>query len=304
MTIEELWKSLQQSGLSAQQRIDTTHPRDIYADFETPDRIGIVAVCGRRPASPRPMHAVSIERGERSDGRWTLRLTLSQVALHPVFAALCNDIVAHTRKGVSEREMGPVVLARLAHWRALLERSAAGLDTSILRGLLGELFVLKNEILSVLPAGDALATWTGPTGTAQDFLLPGGRRLEIKAAAPNAGTVRIHGLGQLDSGGDSLELLVVRMQDTGVLASGAMTVPGLIDSIRTAVSADPDAEAVLDARLASIGWHEHPAHHELAVHVLGIDRHKVEAGFPRLIGASVPHGVQEVDYTIVLPEPA
>ncbi len=304
MTIEELWASLRQSGLSAQQRIDTTHPRDVYADFEAPDRVGIVAVCGRRPASPRPMQAVSIERGERSDGRWTLRLTLAQVALHPVFAALCNDIVVHTRKGVSERNMGPAVLARLAHWRALLERSAAGLDTSILRGLLGELFVLRDEILPALSAGDALATWTGPAGTTQDFMLPSGHRLEIKTAPPNAGMVRIHGLGQLDPGGDSLELLVVRMQDTSVLAPGAVTVPGLIDSIRSVISADPDAEAAFDVLLATVGWHEHPSHHELAVHVLGIDRHEVKSGFPRLIGTSVPSGVQDVDYTIVLPEPA
>ena len=247
------------------------------------------------------MRAVSIERGERSDGRWTLRLTLDRPALHTVFAALCNDIVAHTRIGVSERDMGSAVLARLAHWRALLERDAAGLDMTILRGLLGELFVLREKILPTFPIAVALATWIGPTGAAQDFLLPDGCRLEVKAAHPSTSTIRIHGLDQLDSGEDRLELLVIRMQDTGVLAPGALTVPGLIDSIRTLVTMDPDVEAAFDVLLASVGWHEHPAHHELAVHVLGIDRYQVEAEFPRLIAASVPHGVQDADYTIVLP---
>ena len=97
---------------------------------------------------------------------------------------------------------------------------------------------------------------------------------------------------------------MIRMQDTSVLAPGAVTVPKLIDGIRTIISADPDAETAFDVRLATIGWHEHPSHHELAVHVLGIDRYEVKAGFPRLIGASVPSGVQDVDYTIILPESA
>jgi hypothetical protein len=243
---------------------------------------------------------VTVESGRRGDGRWTLRLLLDVPALLPVFAALCRDIIEFTRSGVIEDRLAAAVVARVEHWRNLLEKDASGLGENALRGLIGELSVLET-VLDGLPPAAAIAAWIGPLGSPQDFLLPSGHRIEVKAARRDARTIRIHGLRQLDPGDDTMELAIVRMDDTGSGADGAVSAPALIDRIYQRIAADPEAVASFSASLAFIGWRDHPGNAELSVRVVGIERYFVDLDFPRLTASTVPSGIEDADYTIVLP---
>lgn len=233
-TIEQLWQALRVArGETLQRRVDATHPLDLYVDFEAPSRPGLIAVCANRPAAFRPLRVVTVEHGRRADGRWSLRLSLDEPRLLPVFASLCRDIVSFTRANISEAQLAAAVLGRLDHWRTLLERDTAGLGELALRGLIGELLVLEEDVLSGLAPAEAVTAWTGPLGTAQDFRLPSGRRIEVKAVRRDARTVRINGLDQLDPGADTLVLAVVRIDETGPSAAGAITAPMLVDRVRS-----------------------------------------------------------------------
>ena len=301
MTIETIWEDLARVGSASQRRVDAVHPHGLYADFEPPGQVGIVAVCSRRPPPFRPMRAIAIESGERDDGRWSLRLSLLQPALLPVFAALCRDIVTSTAVGVRDEALGAAVLARMQHWRSLLERDAAGLDEEVLRGLIGELTILECRLLPIMSEVETVAAWRGPLGAPQDFVLPTGDTIEVKAADRDATSVRINGAGQLDGESNSVSLAVVRLQRTGVGASGAVTAPLLIARLRDRLIGDADALRAFDASLAALGWHDHSAHDEVAVRVLHIDVYAVTTDFPRLTSAAMPPGVENVVYSIVLP---
>jgi hypothetical protein len=302
LTIEQLWHQLRTSpGGPRQRRVDASHPLDLYADYEPPDRPGLVAVCGTRPANTRPLRALHVEEGARADGRWSLRIVLNEPQLLPVFAALCRDIIAFTRSGIDETGLAAAVIGRIDRWRNLFERDAAGLGESALRGLIGELVVLETEVLPSLSARDAVAAWTGPLGTPQDFLLPSGNRIEVKTIGRDASTISVNGLAQLDAGVDPLVLLVVRAQVTGPSAPGAVTVPLLVSRLRNRLSQDPDALTAFDSALAFGGWYDHPSHGEFALRPLAIEAHDVGPDFPRLTVASVPTGVEDANYTVVLP---
>lgn len=302
MRIEDAWASLAAGGpIASQTRVSADHPHDLYADYEPPGRVGLVAVCASRPPGLRPLRTMSVEEGRRSDGRWTLRLQLTEPLLRPVFAALCDDIIAYTYSGVAPGALAPAVVRRLLHWRSLLERDGNGLDEATLRGLIGELTVLRERVLPIMSVLDAVRSWTGPHGMPQDFQLPVGRRLEVKAVGRNADRVRINGLAQLDAGTDPLTLVVVRLDPTGAAAPEAVTAPALVAATRDLLADEPEALAVLDGCLANVGWHEHPAHYALVVRVVSVEEHEVDATFPRLTVATVPRGVMESDYIVALP---
>jgi hypothetical protein len=301
LTIEQLWQTLRRTaGETLQRRVDASHPLDLYADFEPPGRPGLVAVCTNRPPSTRPLRAVHVESGRRADGRWSLRLSLAEPELVTVFAALCRDIIDFTRAGVDGPQLGAAVLGRLERWRTLLEKDVSGLGDSILRGLIGELTILDHLLDTLLPM-EAVASWTGPLGTPQDFQLPTGRRIEVKAVRRDARTARINGIEQLDPGSDPLELAIVRLEDTGVSADGAVTVPVLVERIRNRLAGEPDSLATFSASLGFVGWHDDPRHHELVVRVIAIEWHEVGPDFPKLTPSSVPQGVEDADYIIALP---
>lgn len=299
--IETLWNELGGATAGLQRRVDATHPHDIYADFASPDRPGLVVLCNVRPAATAPLRSITVETGMRDDGRWALHLVLVEPTLRPVFAALCSDIVSSTRQGVATADLARAVLVRIERWRALLLRDRAGLDETALRGLIAELHVFETLVAPGRAPAEAVSCWRGPFGAAQDFQLPDGPHFEVKSASPNATTVRINGLNQLDAGGSPLSLLVVRMQTTGLSAPGRLTAPDLIARLKRQVGQDPAALVAFDDALAALHWHEHPAHDAFAVHIVAVDRHEVDAGFPRLLAATAPLGVLDADYTIALP---
>lgn len=302
MTVEDVWASLaSEATIGSQTRVSASHPHGIYAAYEPSGRVGLIAICTVRPPPVRPMRTLAVDQGLRTDGRWTLRLMLTEPPLRPVFRALCDDIIALTGSGVPEAALGAVIVRRLLHWRTLMEQDGSGLGERTLRGLIGELTVLRDEVLPTLPPIEAVRAWTGPHGTPQDFQLPGGRRLEVKAVAKTADQVHINGLSQLDAGADPLTLVVVRLDPTGAGAPGAVSAQGLVASLRSLLTDEPEALAVLDASLANIGWHEHPAHDALVVRIASVDKHEVDAAFPRLTAMTVPQGIIDADYIVALP---
>lgn len=304
-TIEQLWQELRAAGGPARQRrVDADHPHDLYADFDPPEQVGLLAICATQPRGVRPLRCVAVDTRVRGDGRWSLRLCLDEPRLMPVFGALCRDIISATRSGVAEAQLAKVILDRLDRWRALLERGTPGLGEATLRGLIGELLVLELHVMTQLAQLPAVMAWTGPDGSAQDFLLPSGRRIEVKTVRHDAGTARINGLEQLDAQGDPLSVAVVRAQTTGPDAVDAVTAPMLIMRLRQRLLDDPDALVAFDAALGAVGWHEHDSHALVALRPLAIDLHEVGPVFPRLVRGTVPSGIEDADYTITLPDGA
>ncbi len=304
MSIEELWCQLAAgAGRGAQTRVDAVHPLDIYADVQPPDRVGLVVVCGARPPDVRPMRALCVDNGRRADGRWTLRLSLLERQLTPVFAAFCKDVIGCTRSGVEEARLGQVVMQRLVHWRSLLERETAGLGEAALRGLIGELLVLRGRLLPLLGPRAAVGAWRGPLGAPQDFVLPDSRRLEVKTVGPHADQIHINGLAQLDPCGDPLTIIVVRGEAAAPDARGAESAPKLIAELRSLLAVEPEVVVAFDAALSGLGWHEHGSHEAVALRVIRIEDHEVKQGFPRLTRGMVLPGVVDADYAITLPGP-
>ncbi len=301
-TIEEKWKALKsRSHPVVHMRVDESHPLELYAEFEQPDRPGLVLFCSTKPPEAASLRAVLIEQGRRDDGKWSLRLSLVEPELESVFAGLCRDIVAFTRSGIPEEAAAIALLGRVSRWRALLEREQQGLSSSALRGLMAELLVLEQDVLPRMSELEAVRSWMGPFGTAQDFVLPGGERIEVKSVRHDASEVQINGLDQLDPAGDILRFVVMRMLDTARGSEGAESAPDIVARLGNRLAGHSLAKSEFENRLLMAGWHEHPSHAETVVKVTAIDEFLVDASFPRLIRSEVPAGIVDVNYTVSLP---
>lgn len=300
-TIEALWREMQAGGMAGQRRVDANHPCDLYADCEPSGRLGLIAICRSRPVSPPPLSAIQVDIGERPDSRWTLRYSLHRPSLLPIFAALCQDIVRATATLPQAADCGQVMLERLQRWRTLLERDRAGLGTSELLGLIGELATLEHNLLPELGPEAAATAWKGPHGAPHDFLLTDGFRIEAKTIAWQATTVRISSLAQLDTTAGPIRLAVVRVQRVDPGSASAASAPQLVARLRTLFASSIVAEAVFEDALAAFGWHDHPTHGEVCVRLVRIDAYLVDERFPRLLAADMPVGVTNVAYDARLP---
>lgn len=221
-------------------------------------------------------------------------LELVDARLDVFFTRLCVEV----SERVAAKPARAVGALRevLKDWRALLAENRETLSSSALAGLFGELHFLR--CLLERDAG-AVAFWTGPAGSAQDFHR-GVNAVEVKTTtSPEGRTITIHGADQLHvPATDRLLLHWIRLQS----GQGA-SVPELVSD----VVARTDDPASLEGLLRRAGY--------LDIHASLYAGHRFEVvdqrsylvgpGFPRitpdgLTGDATLAGIGPVEYTVDL----
>lgn len=301
-TIRRRWEELRKVGAGeCQIRVDAEHPHDLYLSFSPPDHPGLLALCVTEPPKGRPFEALRVESRRRDDLRWSFRIELLDRKVADEFAVVCADVVAATRCDVGANELGGAIVRKLERWRHLLERGGGGLEKSRLRGLCAELVVLEELLNAGASPRAAVDAWIGPGGAPQDFALKSGRRLEVKAVGPQARTVEIHGLDQLDTSAGPVDLIAVTLVEGAEESPGATTAAALVMRLTVRLDAEPLAMEKFAAKLSESGWYEHEAHAAWWFLVVGIDTYAIDSEFPTLTRERVPFGIAAVNYSVVLP---
>jgi len=144
----------------------------------------------------------------------------------------------------------------------------------------------------------AIEGWVGPLNGIQDFVLGGGA-VEVKTTIATAGfPATIGSLEQLDdSTRQPLFVAAVRIR----LDASGMSLPALIDDMRTFLSEDPAAQHMLNIKLIHAGYLDAvSAHYRRTFTPVSTKVLRVEEGFPRLTRASVPAQVITARYELEL----
>jgi hypothetical protein len=221
-------------------------------------------------------------------------LELVDDGLADLFGALCAEVVE--RIAATPDQSVAALREVLKEWRALLAGNGSRLSATALAGLFGELHLLRSALH--LDPG-AVAFWTGPNGSAQDFH-NGHRAVEVKtAAAPEGRSVRIHGADQLDvqpPGRLLLRWLRVR-------SGQGTSVPELV--AESLGLTDDSASFRLLLRKAGYREPDREVYDRTRFEVLEERVYEVGPGFPRvtpsgLAGDATLAGLGPIDYTLDL----
>lgn len=303
MSVEVIWRELEAAHeLGGSRRIGIAHESDFYCSLDTQGRRGLLLLTDFTPQFPPPAFgALDIVLGHRQDGRYSLAVWLKVEALATVFTLLCDDLVS-TVRGKDPDSVPALVLARLARWRRLLEAGKPNtLGMTELRGLVGELIVLR-ACLSVCGAAEVINGWDGPLDAPQDFNLRD-KSLEAKAVLPGARTVRISSADQLDvQVSRDLFLAVVELGASAIGVDGSFSVGDLIEQIADSIEPDASVVAEFYSRLSAAGYIEHPDYHNIFFRVDSLRIFHVRGEFPRLTRIHLMNGVADVLYDIQITE--
>jgi len=101
-----------------------------------------------------------------------------------------------------------------------------------------------------------------------------------------------------------LQLVAVRLEDTGIDAHEAITAARLIARLRAQLTQAPSALQTFGVLLGFAGWVDDVETDSVVVRLERIDHFDVGDDFPRLTTGTVPAGVTEATYEILLPQPA
>lgn len=292
-TIEQAWHELQQTlERPAFLRIDDEHPLDLYAVIGPSGERALMFVTPTEPPTPPTYDTIHITTGRRSDRQWSMQIQLTATDLIVPFGILCNDLVESTRHQANHD--ATLLLDRLSRWRRLLHITPAALSEQELRGLIGELLVLKHAIQPRFGATAALQGWVGPYDAPQDFVV-NGIAIEAKAIMPAARTIKVSSLDQLDAE-NAIILATVGLSPASPHQNLAFTPAQLIEEIRIALGSA--LEDAFRQRLAASGYAERSDHERLWYRRGEFRYYRVTNHFPRLTRTIAPAGILDARYDI------
>ncbi|MFF5423240.1 MULTISPECIES: PD-(D/E)XK motif protein [unclassified Streptomyces] len=310
MIDENLWKELEapqpDRGRSTR-RLFPESPHSIHVGVTHPARQRMLVVrAGARAADRardllmdlRETRGLSLSCSSVSNREFELQISLTAGDLREVFTPLAEDIARAARDAAPETVLERAVL-RFTRWQELLRRvgeTGLGRDTRL--GLYAELHYLRSHLMRSLPADTAVAAWTGPEGSNQDFQLPS-IAIEVKATSgKSAAAVRIANERQLDDRGVD-RLVLVRIALDARRGGTGESLNSVVDEIRSALGT-PAATAGFEQRLAWAGYLPHQRHlyDEPRYTLRQTDLWNVDEEFPRIVETGLPAGVGNCSYEI------
>jgi hypothetical protein len=236
-------------------------------------------------------------RPGNNNGQFSVILT--DPAQREVFNPLVSDIAATSQAEANAEQSVLAAIDRFEHWRTMLQKLAdSGLSPHARRGLFGELSFLCHHLLPVLPADEAVRSWTGPTGAHQDFQFHQAA-IEVKASTskePQA--IVISSERELDDTGTGRLLLAHFSLDERRGGSGE-SLNAIIDHIRDFVTSAA-ARDLLDNLLVRGGYlTEHRNLYDEPRYTVRKQYFwNVTGDFPRITEADLRPGVGDCEYRI------
>ena len=112
----------------------------------------------------------------------------------------------------------------------LTNRSNILLSEQEIKGLIGELFFLKNYLIKKIGYYDALEAWIGPSYATQDFVLKN-EWYEIKTTSINSQEISISSVEQLDTINKG-KLVVLYLDKTSALDDNKLTINEIVLNIK------------------------------------------------------------------------
>ncbi|PLW72998.1 PD-(D/E)XK motif protein [Streptomyces sp. SCUT-3] len=311
MIDEDLWRKLeipQQSRGRSTRRLYPESLHDIHIGVTHPGRQRMLLVrAGARAADRvRPLltelhetRGLSLSCSSLTDREFELQISLTAGDLREVFTPLAEDI-ARTAKDATPETVLEQAVRRYTRWQELMRSvGTTGLGKEARLGLYGELHYLRHHLMKVMPADEAVDSWTGAEGSNQDFQLPSAVAVEVKATAKkNPSTVRVTSERQLDGRGVRrlvLARLILDERRGGLGTSLNSVVAGIRASLNIAAVA-----ARFETRLAWAGYlpHQRDLYDEPRYTVRRTDLWNVGDGFPRIVETDLPEGVGNCSYEI------
>ena len=242
---------------------------------------------------------ISVNIQKRKDGKIVLFFSLETDKLEEIFYKFCEDIIEFTRN--VEGNIFKEIYDRWNMWRNIFKRVNDGLLTEKqIKGLIGEILVLKNIILKNYNEEEACEYWQGPFEFHKDFEMPTTWH-EVKAINESKLTITISSVEQLSSKIRG-ELDVVLLENTNKNAYESITLNSLVNDINNTLT-NEKAKYIFNKILIMSGYSYNEKYDNYSYRVIGINRYNVEGeDFPRLNKDELKKGITKVSYDILLNE--
>lgn len=280
-------------------RVDDKHPLDIYIGTDNLSRPTLFTISETEPSGIISSQIINVTTGLRRDNLWGISFTLTDNSFEDIFSCFCNDIIESSRSITDKTSGVEFICDRYQKWQDMLSKQKGELlSLSSIKGLIGELYFLKEFIIPKYGQKVAIDSWIGPEKADQDFVCPN-TWYEVKATVSGAEHVSITSIEQLDVE-ESGELVIIYLDKTSTTDKNGLTLNSLYQEIDNILKND-ELKSKLSGILLQHGYFPRPEYDEPAFKFSHMERFRVDKNFPCLRRKKIPEAVTETGYYISIP---
>jgi len=230
-----------------------------------------------------------------------LKFTQSIPNTENIFESVIADISDKIIQLHNKENLNLTLVKVLNEWKVFFEKNEnVLLSIASQKGLVGELYFLKDYLFQKYSFIESLLYWTGSDKTNHDFQIRN-NAVEVKTTSSKQHKkFTISSERQLDNTGlEHLYLSVFALNLHSNMPD--RTLPALIRDIYTQIQDDPFATFQFQVKLAKYGYNEALADkYKIGFSLTEMKFFEVVEGFPRLLQGNLPDGVGDLKYSVVV----
>jgi len=230
-----------------------------------------------------------------------IKFTQSVPNSENIFESVISDICESVVNLHNTINLTAVLTKVLNEWEIFFEKQENEiLSIARQKGLIGELHFLKNYLFQKYSFTESLLFWTGSDRTNHDFQILS-NAVEVKTTASKQHKkFVISSERQLDSTGlEHLYLSLISLNLHNNMPE--RTLSALIREIYTLLQEDAFATFQFQIKLAKYGYNEaHAEKYTTGFSLFEMNFFEVIEGFPRLLQGSLPDGVGDLKYSVMV----
>ena len=280
------------------QRIDPSYRVNIFVGYNDDGRMSMVITEQGKPEKVKSSKYIDVRMLRRVDGKIALSFDLLDSSFEPMFVFFCRDMISICEQAGKELAIPNAVL-RWQYWREMFGRSRQDLLSQMeIKGLIGELLVLRDFMIPKFGTANAVQSWMGPLLGHKDFEIDD-TWYEVKAVSQGAVQVSISSVEQLESDVFG-HLMIVRLEETNGSNSRAVTLNSIVIELSDIIGEDPFLLDIFRDRLNSAGYNGESEYDNFCFAFSGLEKYRVDDSFPRIRRENLHSSIGNAQYTILL----
>ena len=273
-------------------RVDADHVLDLFVGKNELGCDSLLFVFENDPAKSdmhllKSSQVIDMQLRRRSDDKYALVATLKQVAYEDLFERFVTDIIESSRYLTTAEEGIGFISRRYANWQVLFRKQSKDLlSEQEIKGLIGELLLLKCYMIPKYGVELAVESWTGCNGSDQDFRIDD-IWYEVKNTSVSNPLIKISSIEQLDS--DKVGYLCVfGMDKTSRVDANGITLNSIVRDLMYIIT-DPHIRNVFRDKLLLSGYCEKEEYDDIFFDVDILRTYKVDSDFPAIRRSDVKY---------------
>lgn len=301
-TINLIWSAITpEKGKNIMRRADPAHPLDFFVGYDENCKMQLVLLSDYLPELPDSSQQVLVRGNQRIDGKYAICFSLINAAFREMFFSLCWDIMESTYRAADKGKGVLAAVKRFSMWQVLMTKSKPlHLSDIAIKGLIGELAVLRDICMPRYGKTRAVVGWIGPLYADRDFEFED-LWLEAKAVSKSKDYIQISSFDQFDTDQNG-KMVICRIDKAEASDSKAVSLNEVISSIECLLSDDDDALTVFRIRLNLTGYNASDAQSGKPFRIHHFEIYDVAADFPRIRKNQLHSAIGNGEYTLTISE--